>query len=423
MSKRFLISEDDRQSILSLYKSKGIIFEEEVYDNKTIVSSEPISDQQVAWNLERDINTIILGDERKGIKGIEEDIFGQLSLRFSSGGGSKPTTFSFLMNGNSTGERLQIPNNGRLDVEYLLVDENISIQKYLKPIYENPDYKILFEKYPQLKRYIESFVVEGYFLPGRSKRTIIITFKLTKKRDSFCKGKTLYQMNDEIPIGKIMTVESDNGFSLDIGKRNCGVLEIDNASTFIPKFKIPNPLIPEDTTPIPPNRFIPRSIGGANGDPFIFNKTDLSGIGNELLEKFINQFIVIKNSNPNLYNTYIDFLKKRTNSIDVVAYASIDEDPEQVVNYVVGTNAVEGCGGKQKRHDYNQCLSQKRADKVAAILNEKLPDFPDFIGKGLGETDKFAPGKKWPKSSREETLPNRRFDVVLPYYEDYVPGN
>jgi hypothetical protein len=38
----------------------------------------------------------------------------------------------------------------------------------------------------------------------------------------------------------------------------------------------------------------------------------------------------------------------------------------------------------------------------------------------MGETDKFAPGKKWPKSSRDETLPNRRFEVNLPEYQDMV---
>lgn len=62
----------------------------------------------------------------------------------------------------------------------------------------------------------------------------------------------------------------------------------------------------------------------------------------------------------------------------------------------------------------------KRADKIAGILNEKLPDFPDFVGKGMGETDKFAPGKKWPTAGKEETLPNRRFEVKLPKYQDVV---
>jgi hypothetical protein len=166
--------------------------------------------------------------------------------------------------------------------------------------------------------------------------------------------------------------------------------------------------------------FAPRNIGGGKTDPFVFNSTELSDNGLELLETFANQFIFAKKNKGDLYQKYINFLNGKTKNIQVFAYSSIDDNPEETIQYVVGKNAVEGCGGTMKRKDYNQCLSQKRADKIASILNEKLPDFPDFIGKGMGETDKFAPGKKWPKSSRDETLPNRRFEVNLPEYQDMV---
>jgi hypothetical protein len=166
--------------------------------------------------------------------------------------------------------------------------------------------------------------------------------------------------------------------------------------------------------------FAPRNIGGGKTDPFVFNSTELSDNGLELLETFANQFIFAKKNKGDLYQKYINFLNGKTKNIQVFAYSSIDDDPEQTIKYVVGQNAVEGCGGTMKRKDYNQCLSQKRADKIATILNEKLPDFPDFIGKGMGETDKFAPGKKWPNANKEETLPNRRFEVNLPEYQDII---
>jgi hypothetical protein len=183
-----------------------------------------------------------------------------------------------------------------------------------------------------------------------------------------------------------------------------------------------------DPKPIPPDKFVPRAIGGGTSDPFKFNSIDLTGDGLSLLDVFVNQFLTVKRTDPDLYQTYLNFLNTNaktsgdTKIIDVLAYSSIDEDPEQTINYVEGVNAVLGCGGRQLRKLYNQCLSQKRAEKIAGILNEKLSDFPEFIGVGMGETKQFN-NIGWTKENPTkdtETLPNRRFEVNLPQYEDSV---
>lgn len=420
MSKKFLISEDDRQSILSLYKSKGIIFEEDRTSSKE--SNTPSESVKI-------YKTPFFANSRLNIK-----MSGNKLFYINPNDNSEKD-----INGNHTELFVNLLNGNIMDAGFVANQQTVknaggfgSIRiKEDRPTNTDGNFQLIMINYPNSNA--------SASIPQNEPS--LCTVRIEMKQISLISGRGIK--------GASLRVESDspeiNLLQFYIPK-NKGEWESIKSNVWTSRSGIENISFKDfknggyaiylspywaqtslgevtTTTPTPPpkDRFVPRNIGGANGDPFKFNKTDLSGIGDELLKKFIDQFIVIKNSNPNLYNTYIDFLKKRTNSIDVVAYASIDEDPEQVVNYVVGTNAVEGCGGRQKRHDYNQCLSQKRADKIAAILNEKLPDFPDFIGKGLGETDKFAPGKKWPKSSREETLPNRRFDVVLPYYEDYVP--
>jgi hypothetical protein len=144
--------------------------------------------------------------------------------------------------------------------------------------------------------------------------------------------------------------------------------------------------------------------------------------GEKQLNDFINQFIDLKQRDPDLYNTYIDYLNNYygENKIKVYAYSSIDDDSNEIINYVVGTNAVDGCGGKQLRSLYNKCLSDRRSEVIAAKLNEDLPDFPDFIGIGKGES-KSVNGVGWTKEKPTkdiDTLPNRRFEVDLPEYSD-----
>jgi hypothetical protein len=179
-----------------------------------------------------------------------------------------------------------------------------------------------------------------------------------------------------------------------------------------------------DPTPKPRDRFVPRSVGGNVGEPFIFNKTQLAPGGEAQIKKFVDQFLILKRTDPDLYDTYIKELDKKykDTGINVYAYSSIDNDPNEIITYVEGPggNAVDKCGGKQLRSLYNKCLSDRRAEVIAAELNKQLPDFPDFIGIGKGES-KSVNGVGWTKGSpttEPQTLPNRRFEVDLPEYSD-----
>jgi outer membrane protein OmpA-like peptidoglycan-associated protein len=61
-------------------------------------------------------------------------------------------------------------------------------------------------------------------------------------------------------------------------------------------------------------------------------------------------------------------------------------------------------------------LSKKRAEAIVATLKDNLPDIKlNFIPNGIGETDQFAPGKKWPAvNDINQTAPNRRLIIKLP---------
>jgi len=121
------------------------------------------------------------------------------------------------------------------------------------------------------------------------------------------------------------------------------------------------------------------------------------------------KFDSVEFSNPDAQTKFDQFIADvvriykgaKVGPINVTASASIDADSNQKLKN--GTI----------RKDYNLSLSQQRADHIANILTQKTGI--QFVGKGIGETDQFASGKKYPEvKNTEETAPNRRLIIKMP---------
>ena len=144
----------------------------------------------------------------------------------------------------------------------------------------------------------------------------------------------------------------------------------------------------------------------------------------------INQNIVKKWDDLPQYRKeeYLEFLSGKT--VTVNAYASIDA----LSNFPDG-GRYAGCStygvGKGPRVDYNQCLSEARANAVVAHL-KTIADGAfanvNFVAVGKGETNEWSglvwdqlniPLTKDVKSpySEEELRPDRRFDIAFPEYD------
>jgi hypothetical protein len=416
MSKRFLISEEDRKSILSLYAKKGIILEQDrtsgiVEEGRRIYGLTPyylsVNGTNIAIANPNETKTEFFDSEYTAsgdLNNLKFNLFNMLfespnmwAINGESTSITKDTTQGYIISQIlSNSVDFQVANE--LGYVVALNEDKIpqifAVTIKIVPMANgnNPGQGVLSET--------EVIGINGVYTPKNRRdfeNLYGILRKYSYRTDPVMGTKKVSNQDYSSMRFKDFRGNYAVGISLKKGPQGDGIIITQK------------------------DRFIPREVGGSKGDPFVFNRTTLSGNGDELLNEFISQFTELKQKDSDLYNTYVDFLKQKLSSIEVLAYSSIDEDPEQTIDYVVGVNAVEGCGGTMKRKDYNQCLSQKRAEKIAGILNQQLPDFPDFIGKGMGETDKFAPGKKWPNASREETLRNRRFDVVLPNYGDTVP--
>jgi outer membrane protein OmpA-like peptidoglycan-associated protein len=84
-------------------------------------------------------------------------------------------------------------------------------------------------------------------------------------------------------------------------------------------------------------------------------------------------------------------------SVEVIASASIDGDEDQ-------------------KRDYNQKLSDNRANTIANRLKTETGiSTLNFIPKGIGQTDQFAKGMKYPEvKDVNQTAPNRRLIIKMP---------
>jgi hypothetical protein len=142
-------------------------------------------------------------------------------------------------------------------------------------------------------------------------------------------------------------------------------------------------------------------------EPFIFDTIELTS---EVQSEFDKKVELLK-SYLEQVKGYSDFLKGKT--ILVRAYASRDNDPTKKVS---GKFTPCKGFGDGTRGQYNQCLSQKRAEKIVKLLSSEFPEL-NFKPRGMGETDSFGPG--WTTNNSPtpaQTQPNRRFDVLIPKF-------
>lgn len=104
----------------------------------------------------------------------------------------------------------------------------------------------------------------------------------------------------------------------------------------------------------------------------------------------------------------------------IVGYASVDADPNEKI-----TGKFTQCKSEPNRGEYNKCLSEYRANRIAEIINQKLEGTGVSLNFfGAGETTQFGPG--WTKekpTTTQETAPNRRFTLTpIPPFSKVIKG-
>ena len=174
-------------------------------------------------------------------------------------------------------------------------------------------------------------------------------------------------------------------------------------------------------TPVEPKKreFTPETIKLDLVDVFEYDSIKMkepSGY-QEILNKFKDNLIeAVKN-----FGGLKEFLEKQ--NLVVNGYASQDADPTE--NDGGNLPACSKYGkGKGPRSEYNKCLSQERAQKVANDLQEifnSLGVKSNIKSVGHGETYKFG-GDGWNngKDSQEDLSKNRRVTFNIPEYAETI---
>jgi outer membrane protein OmpA-like peptidoglycan-associated protein len=142
------------------------------------------------------------------------------------------------------------------------------------------------------------------------------------------------------------------------------------------------PSTPDDTpTPVKQPEY--EQIKLDIQSPFEFDKTTLTPEAEVEFKKFVDK---VKSNYQGV-----------SGDVEVISSASIDAD-------------------ENKKRDYNQRLSDNRATTIANRLKTETGITTlNFIPKGIGQTDQFAKGMKYPEvRDTNQTAPNRRLIINMP---------
>lgn len=391
MTKKFLISEQERKHILSLYLNKGIILEQSTQKGNYYYS--PSFGQNGA---------IVVSMSNNRLTHIEFEPNSDTVINQEQINGNHQEFVVNVLNGEITNE--QFKNNESLVKQF---GGFVMVNKEQRPTKTN-GIQLLMISFDKNK---STDIPTG--VPALCTTEILIgdITQMVKggSRRERTETPTINYDNYYIPknrrewkvIKDNLTTETNLEWK-NIRRGGYGVyLKPNWGDSFVPKKEVIAP--------------IEVSLNLSN--PFEFNSTILSGDGNEKFLEFITKIKDVEEMyGTEIFNKYINFLR-RQRGIKVTTSSSIDQDPNQVVVYDQ-TNSVQGCEGQKRRRDYNKCLSEKRAQAIINLINEQLPELSGvFVVDALGETDQFDVGKKWPEyTNSNDTKNNRILKIKLPRF-------
>jgi hypothetical protein len=385
-----------------------------------IIAEQPemTSNPDMVRYIEEKINLEILPNK-------QTEMLNAFTIRVEQGGDG---TFSVVIKGISGGKPLEgeVPLNK--EREYFYVGEfdgefsigQISMAFAVGILKEDPRIERFFQENPKYVTEIENGIVDAIIRTDRQNGG---RFKLsfTGKPEKNIRQDTV-NAGVEYPLGNYF---KNNILPMKVNKDVYAFLESGGLTLKLSKFffldnpnlgnKVTIPRTSTSTGKTPSETTI--KIEFSLVDVFKFDETNF--IDEESSMSQINSFVEKLKLNANRHGKPLtDHVMK--SSPKIVGYASVDANPEQKI-----TGKFGACKSRATRGEYNQCLSEARAKRIADIINEKLTGTGFSFGfYGAGETTKFGPG--WTQqvpTKMEQTAPNRRFELTpIPPFSKTIKG-
>ena len=300
-----------------------------------------------------------------------------------------------------------IPINGA----FVIGNEKLS-DYYEEIVGNNSNFKKLISKHPEIKQQMDEMIIKVGIRPitGAGRPSFIINYRNNngKNRKEY-EGRGIYvNPGESVPMGNVF---NNQHFAGRINKKILGIVEIGAMELALGRVGLVN-FSNEKTKS---DDLASENIKLDLVDVFEFDTIDMKDPSGyeQVLKKFKSD---LNNGLTGLKN-FKDFLESQ--NLVVKGFASRDNDPTEQVQ-----GKFSGCKGygDGSRGQYNLCLSEKRAEKVAQDLQEIFDSLKvnvNIKSKGFGETSKFGPA--WTKENPtkpEDTQGNRRVTFNIPKYSE-----
>jgi len=313
----------------------------------------------------------------------------------------------------------------------VFLENGVSISEYVKNLINSKSIKITISPESEATLNKFGFTVESTTSYKKSKKEYDDILEKSKSKDGTTINGTFYDVFNTTNF--IVPLEGNNRKEYSFLKNIFAVFKFtDLVLSIPPEFSqgdvqaiksVPTP------TPTPTPLVAPIELKLDLVNAFTFDKvekgdksywmeeTDKNNVGGisgqEQFNAFIAEYNRLKNENSDIWDKYLEFLKN--NKVTIYGYASIDRNP---TDKVIGAYA--GCNSTKNIKDYNQCLSQKRAEQAVKDIVAEIPELEGILlPVGGGQTDQFD-GKNYTNASSKETYKNRRIYGVFPKYETTV---
>ena len=373
--------------------------------SRTILREQSVVPREIFGDIQNDLNYIISQKAET-----DPEMLNQFSMVISGLEGPKDPEMNVSVGGADIPLYLvDSPYQGgdywEAIVNKPFYGRNVPTKEFLSQLEENSVYRDFFDNYPEVREQIDEGTVNLVVTHDKNQEATL-KFSIGSAKSKKLKG--LPPQGKKFGLGSFV---NDNRTYIRVGKETYGELESSYIIYDLTSLVLKEPDWGGE------DEITPRVFSFAAGDMFNFNRATITPDAiDELNQQIINPIRSMEIQDRNAY------IQKLNNTpITVTAYASRDDDPSESPYYTDETKIKlhQSCIGENTRGEYNQCLSDERAQAVVDYLSTTVSDiFGGVTFNSVGGGENCDSGNCWTKGKKNHksatTQFDRRFELTLP---------